>query len=744
MHSRIGLPVKEAGYSPALPRNCKRNEIHKKSLTNDVGKAWRVGCRKPGNFMDSLTNFIPEGERRCPMKKFLLVVLLLSFVSVLPIHAQNTKEDEPVQMGEVVVTATRDTQEVRKTPSNVTVITAEEISNSGATSVVEVLDKLESIQFRTTSGNSSQSYIDLRGFGGDNPFGKTLIMLDGRRLNRTDMASINWMQMPVSTIERIEIVRGAGSVLYGDAAIGGTVNIITKQGKGKPKFSAAVLMGSYGLNNERVGVTGATDKWTYALNGENQFSWGYRERSKYASQGSGLDVGYSASDLLNLSLGVSFNKVDYQMPGSLTKVQMEQDRRQYANSNDDGSDKYTNVNLSIKSFWGSFGQMEINFLYGKKDLQGNMASYYSYNYSDTNTDTYGITPKYILAKEIFGFGNKVIAGVDYYNQPYKKDFYNDRERTVKISMADLKRNSLGYYIRDEFSLLKNLILSGGYRSEQTSISGSNTDFSSPLNNFKDMKNTYDSEAYEAGVTWLWGKKSKAFAKYATVYRIPFLDEIASFNGWNAGTLFNTDLKKEKGISLEVGTEFYPLENLKIGLTLFRTDMEDEISWFATSLYTGYNKNQDKTRHDGAEVTFSYLCPKYLKVFGNYTYHMATFEDGVYNKKEVPLVSKHMANAGLEIYLPYNITLRPEIRHVSDAYLSGDFDNSTEKLAAYTLINIYLNYKQTLGKIGLTAFFGVDNIADVKYSTLGFDYGTSGNYYYPMSGITFKGGLSIEI
>jgi outer membrane receptor protein involved in Fe transport len=196
--------------------------------------------------------------------------------------------------------------------------------------------------------------------------------------------------------------------------------------------------------------------------------------------------------------------------------------------------------------------------------------------------------------------------------------------------------------------------------------------------------------------------------------------------------------------METGSEFYPLENLKIGLTLFRIDMEDEIQY--VGYYpTGYNQNTGKTRHDGVEVSLSYLWPKYLKIFGNYTYHRAIFENGANNKKEMPMVPNRLANAGVEIYLPYNITLRPEIQHVSDAFLSGDNDNNTEKLDAHTLLNIYLNYKPTLGKLGLTAFMGADNIANVKYSSSGLDYEQFGmpNFYYSMPGITFKGGLSFE-
>ncbi|TRZ75019.1 MAG: TonB-dependent receptor, partial [Deltaproteobacteria bacterium] len=151
---------------------------------------------------------------------FFLVIASGGFTLAAP---QGGPQEKAIVMEEVVVTATRDTEEVRNIPANVSVITAKDIEKSGATNVVEVLDKLESIQFRDYSGNSSQSVIDMRGFGGDNPFGKTLIMLDGRKMNRPDMSSINWLQIPLNNIERIEVVRGASSVLYGDAAVGGVI-----------------------------------------------------------------------------------------------------------------------------------------------------------------------------------------------------------------------------------------------------------------------------------------------------------------------------------------------------------------------------------------------------------------------------------------------------------------------------------------------------------------------------------------
>ncbi len=678
---------------------------------------------------------------------FLLSLLLLNGADSV-YGAGPAAGSEAVSMPEVVVTATRDTEEVCMVPANVSVVTATQIEESGATTVVEVLEGLGSIKLIDYTGTGSKTSIDLRGFGGDSPYGKTLVMLDGRRLNRPDMSAVNWLQIPLNNIERIEVVRGAGSVLYGDSAVGGVINIITKKGKGKPQFNASIIAGSYGLHNERAGVSGSSEKWTYSLTGENNFNAGYRDRSELKAQGGGFDVGYEASDLLSLFFGASFNRNDYQLPGSLTKAQMEQDRRQYqpaglwmpAASEDDAADKYIDLNLGIKSYLGSWGEMGINFLYGKKDLEVNMLTWGSY--ADTSIETYGITPKYIFEKNIFGFGNKLLVGLDYYSESYGKDFFTNRERTTKKSWADLSRDSLGWYVRDEFSIFENLIMHAGYRAERATIGGDNTDPVTAANSFYGKEKKYNMDAYEGGMTWLLGKESKIFARYSTVYRIPFLDEIAYFNGFGGG-VFLTDLEEEKGVSTEIGTEFSPLKNLKLGLTLFRIDMEDEIAYVGF-FPTGKNQNTGKTRHDGAELSFSYLFEKKAKIYGDFTYHKATFENGVNNKKELPMVPNRMANAGAEIYLPFHLTLRPEIRYVGEAFLGGDTDNSTEKLDSYTIVNLSLFYRASLKKVKTTAFFGVDNLTDQKYSSYGYDGGAwSPNTYYPMPGIVFKGGLSFE-
>ena len=145
-----------------------------------------------------------------------------------PIPFQLFAQEKEVTLEEVVVTATRDAEEIRKIPANVTVITKEEIEQTHARTVVDVLRDKVDVVVTDFYGNGKSSAVDIRGFGETGPL-NTLVLVDGRRVNEIDLSGVDWSQIPLDQVERIEIVRGAGSVLYGDNAVGGVINIITKK-----------------------------------------------------------------------------------------------------------------------------------------------------------------------------------------------------------------------------------------------------------------------------------------------------------------------------------------------------------------------------------------------------------------------------------------------------------------------------------------------------------------------------------
>ncbi|MGH6693190.1 MAG: TonB-dependent receptor plug domain-containing protein, partial [Gammaproteobacteria bacterium] len=160
----------------------------------------------------------------------------------------------PVTVGEpVIVTASRFEDRYLDQPVNVSIITAEDIKNSTARTVPELLRQLPGIRARDNSG-SPNVQVDMRGFGifGDQ---NTLVLLDGVRVSENEQTTVNWAGIPLTAIERIEIVRGSGAVLYGGGATGGTINIITRTpAAGQRSGSIYGGVATYGTNEAGVGV----------------------------------------------------------------------------------------------------------------------------------------------------------------------------------------------------------------------------------------------------------------------------------------------------------------------------------------------------------------------------------------------------------------------------------------------------------------------------------------------------------
>ena len=173
-------------------------------------------------------------------------------------------------------------------------------------------------------------------------------------------------------------------------------------------------------------------------------------------------------------------------------------------------------------------------------------------------------------------------------------------------------------------------------------------------------------------------------------------------------------------------------------------MQDEIKFVLDPItYVGQNVNLDKTRHEGVEIALVYEMKKRFRLAANFTGQEVTFQAGPNSGKNVPLVPQNMANAVLEIFLPWDLTLRPEIHYVGAQYFGQDDDNSSPKLDSYTLFNLFLTWKPTIKDYRLMAFIGVENLGDQKYSTYGFENGfvPGGVVFYPAPGITVKGGMT---
>ncbi|HKL22919.1 MAG TPA: TonB-dependent receptor plug domain-containing protein, partial [Tichowtungia sp.] len=180
----------------------------------------------------------------------------------------------------IVVTATRAAAPIRAVANNPSVITSSDLQSGRYTSVSEALQKQAGVFVSNISDNPSQASVNLRGFGGDAPHGKTLVLLNGRKLNRPDMATINWSQIPMQAVERIEVIRGPNSVLYGNHAVGGVINIITKEPTDIPRTTVTASVASYEQFEQSLTTSGKLNGMGYAASLGHQSGDGYRNRSE--------------------------------------------------------------------------------------------------------------------------------------------------------------------------------------------------------------------------------------------------------------------------------------------------------------------------------------------------------------------------------------------------------------------------------------------------------------------------------
>ncbi len=654
------------------------------------------------------------------------LALALAAPGALQAQDAPAPEDEPAFLDEMVVTASRMRERAKTVPANVTVVTAEDISKGNYSDVVSVLEARAGLHFRSFSGNQEAS-VDIRGFG-ENSFGRVLVLRDGRRLNRPDMRAINWHQIPLGNVERIEVIRGGNSALYGDQAVSGVINIITKEGTEATTGQVTLEFGSEEFNRQAGNVSGTASELEYAVSVDRSETDGWRDRSGAETVTGDISLGYAFSEDFLVDFNVNALSSDYEMPGGLSRAEYQDDPKQANNQQDEAEHDQFGINTTFTAHTGTHGRLLLDLGYLRRDIESDMVSWGSW--TDTTLDAWSVSPRYVFNAPLAEKENRLTLGVDWVYDTIELDRYAGVARNNLLGDADVDKDSLALYVNDTLHLNESLLLSAGARAARSKFDVEETDGAG--NTVNDDDDTHREQAYHLGLTWLPSEKTKVFAKYEKVYRLPFTDEQISYQGFGAPAL-NQDLAPETGDTYEIGVEHTFNKTVRAAATLFRMEMEDEIAYVWPS-----NVNLNETIHQGIELSMQATPVDRVSLYGNYTYLDAEFDAGASKGNDIPLVPEHKLAAGATVRPMDGLSVSLDGTYTSKMSLGGDNANALDRLDSYVVIDLGFAYRPSTEKTTWELFGGIDNLFDEEYTNFAYNW----DAYYPAPGRTFKAGIKV--
>jgi len=659
-----------------------------------------------------------ESLRRAAVVLFLLLSIFMFFG---PGYAGD------VDLDKIVVTPYRYYESMENTPASVSVIGQDEIFDSGVTSTVGALADLPGVVVRDLLGNGSKATVDIRGFGEQAAL-NVLVLIDGRRVNEIDLSGTDWTQIPLDQIERIEVLRGGfGAVLYGDNAVGGVVNIITKRGGLKPlsvKLNAEY--GSYDLNKEALNLNGTIDKLNYNFSTSRESTHGYRNNSYLNGSDFSTKFDYNIEQTGTLlRFSQAYNKSNYGLPGALSSANLAKFNRRYSAFGDDhAKDTDYSFILGLDQKTAEFGKFSFDASYRRRSTFTNfIGANGGYNpIIKSRINTLGFNPKYLFDKSLFGLGNKLIFGSDFYRYDMQSDTFD--LAVEKQSDNYVRKTSSALYAQNELALHEKITLTGGFRYEDIKYDFNYNDYSVFFPNPSvDSKKGLKAIAYNLGLTYKYGR-GNLFINHNKSFRSPAVDEYFVYG------VFNPGLKEQESKNFEIGLNHRLFDFLFLGVSGYLMNLKNELYYNPA---TFSNENYDQTRHQGIEAEFKAKLPLKFRLAGNYTFDQAVFKQGDYKDKSIPMVPEHKFNLKLSYPLTDWLDWSFTSNYLSNSYFINDQANQWPKIKQ----SFTFDSKLAFEKNEYSLVCGINNILNEKYYEYGVCNSTTGAVnYYPAVGRNF--------
>jgi len=549
-------------------------------------------------------------------KIFTVCCILALLVSLSTAWGEEEKKEKRKEketaLEEIVVTATRVEEPKRDVPASVQIITQEDIKNSTAKNVGDLISEASIGHVHKYPG-ALTSVIGLRGFRTDlfdDLKSRVLVLINGHRAG-----TVNLSKIPVEDIERIEIVKGPASVLYGSSAMGGVINIITKEGKEGIHGSIGGEIGSWEYWKTQAGLNGKKGAFDFYLTASRSASddydakdYGKIENTGYNDETVSARLGYRFFDKHHISVGLQHWK-GWEIGSPDARYSPDPD--DYSDKGRDGFDiGYKTGTIDAKYYltkdrdewhegptagpWGTPGSIDLK-----------------------KTDTQGAS-----LQKTFSIGDhRIIIG----GQWDRIEVDSSRSTGAPYN-PNSKYDTYGVFTEGRLSLFnKKLLLSAGLRYDYFE----NEILETPgITSLKPRKEDLDHVTARGGIVYKLTDSFRLKGNVGTAFRTPAPDELATdyVSSWGTRYIGNPNLKPEKSASYDAGVE-YAKDLFKGGLTFFHTDFKDKIlSYYDSALSAKTFKNVDGATLQGIEANASYDVGLALGLnisvepFTNITYH----------------------------------------------------------------------------------------------------------------------------
>jgi len=627
----------------------------------------------------------------------------------------------------VVVTATRFAERALEAPIGMTVIGAERIRNSTARTLPELLAQEAGIVVRDNTG-SPDWQVDLRGFGATADQ-NTLVLLDGQPLNEIELVPVRWSSIPLDSVERIEILRGSGAVLYGGGASGGAINVITRAPRsGERSASLGAAAGSYRTRELRAGAKMAAAPFGVSLNANDFSSDNYRENNRLEQQNLGGDVRtFGAWGHAGVKFGLENQSL--QLPGARSAAQLETDRRGASTPRD-----FATRDGARASVFGSFnlGPAELAVDLGWRDSvrTASQKDYFFGGlfdiYVDTRTDVWTLSPRLRLPYQWLGRRHNLVLGMDADDWNYESRRAGSLETLGApnaLILATQRNQAL--YLQHNSELSEATKLTLGARQQRVTMSA--RDLVNPAA-YAAGEKLSTPRAWEIALRHALTPASAVYGKVGESFRVATVDESYSQFGGPFFDAIVTLLEPQTSRQRELGVE-HRTGRWRARASAYHYDLQNEIHFFAP---TFTNINLPPTLRRGLELDVSFAFSRSLTLFANASGVQARFREGTIGGvdvagKTIPLVPRRTANTGLAWQPANRTTVSAVARYVGEQRYDNDQANTfPSRMPSYWTADVQI--AREIGKLFVR--FAINNAFDRRYYSYAIRNaaGTSFNAY----------------